>query len=72
MRRNAEAHRERKKATLAQIGAAAQTNHTTRITEGDTPMTAWASDELSKIGVAEELQIASVRRDSTLRNPVTI
>jgi hypothetical protein len=25
-----------------------------RITEGDTPMTAWTSDELSKIGAAEE------------------
>jgi hypothetical protein len=35
-------------------------------------MTAWTSDELSKIGAAEELQIASVRRDGTLRDPVTI
>lgn len=35
-------------------------------------MTAWTSDELDKIGKAEELQIASLRRDSTLRNPVTI
>ena len=35
-------------------------------------MTAWTSDELSKIGAAEELQIASVRRDGTLRNPVTV
>ena len=35
-------------------------------------MTAWTSDELSKIAAAEELQIASVRRDGTLRNPVTI
>jgi hypothetical protein len=35
-------------------------------------MTAWTSDELSKIGAAEELQIAPVRRDGTLRNPVTI
>ena len=35
-------------------------------------MTAWTSDELSTIGAAEELQIASVRRDGTLRNPVTI
>ena len=35
-------------------------------------MTAWTSDELSKIGAAEELQIASVRRDGTLRNPVMI
>jgi hypothetical protein len=35
-------------------------------------MTAWTSDELTKIGAAEELQIASLRRDGTLRNPVTI
>jgi len=35
-------------------------------------MTAWTSDELTKIGTAEELQIASLRRDGTLRNPVTV
>ena len=35
-------------------------------------MTTWTSDELSKIGTAEELEIASPRRDGTLRNPVTI
>ena len=35
-------------------------------------MTAWTSDELSKIGAAEELHIQSRRRDGTLRNPVTI
>jgi hypothetical protein len=35
-------------------------------------MTAWTSDELNKIGKADELQIASLRRDGTLRNPVTI
>jgi hypothetical protein len=35
-------------------------------------MTAWTSDELSKIAAAEELEIASARSDSTLRNPVTI
>jgi hypothetical protein len=35
-------------------------------------MAAWTSDELSKIGAAEELQISSVRCDGTLRNPVTI
>ena len=35
-------------------------------------MTAWTSDELRKIGAAEELRIASARRDGTLRNPVTI
>jgi len=35
-------------------------------------MTTWTSDELTKIGNAEELQIASLRRDGSLRNPVTI
>jgi hypothetical protein len=40
--------------------------------EGDAPMTTWTSDELTKIGTAEELKIASIRRDGTLRNLVTI
>ena len=35
-------------------------------------MTSWTSDELNKIGTAEELEIASLRADGTLRNPVTI
>jgi hypothetical protein len=35
-------------------------------------MTAWTSDELNKIGKAEELQIASLRADGTLRKPVII
>jgi hypothetical protein len=35
-------------------------------------MTTWTSDELNKIGRAEELQIASLRRDGTLRKPVII
>ena len=35
-------------------------------------MTVWASDELNKIGTAEELEIASLRRDGTRRNSVTI
>lgn len=35
-------------------------------------MTVWTSDELNKIGKAEELKIASLRRDGTLRNPVII
>jgi hypothetical protein len=35
-------------------------------------MTSWTSDELSKIGGAEELQIAAIRSDGTLRKPVTI
>ena len=35
-------------------------------------MTKWTTDELTRIGRAEELQITSLRRDGTLRNPVTI
>jgi len=35
-------------------------------------MTAWTNDELGKIGTADELQIASLRQDGTLRNQVTI
>ena len=32
-------------------------------------MTKWTSDQLDKVGSAEELQIQSVRRDGTLRKP---
>jgi hypothetical protein len=39
---------------------------------GDPPMTTWTSDELNKIESAEELEIAPLRREGTLRNPVTI
>jgi hypothetical protein len=35
-------------------------------------MTTWTSDELDAIGNAEELTLASVRRDGTLRRPVTM
>ena len=35
-------------------------------------MTTWTSDELTKVGAAEELQIAALRRNGTFRNPVTI
>ena len=35
-------------------------------------MTTWTTDELNKVGNAEELQIASLRSDGTLRKPVTI
>jgi len=34
-------------------------------------MSNWSGDELSKLGDAEEVQIASVGRDGTLRKPVT-
>ena len=35
-------------------------------------MTTWTSDELNKIGTAEELEIASLRSDGTLRKSRTI
>jgi hypothetical protein len=35
-------------------------------------MTAWTSDELSKNGAVEQLEIASLRRDGTLCKPVTV
>ncbi len=35
-------------------------------------MTTWTGDELNQIGTAEELEIASLRRDGTLRKPRTI
>jgi len=35
-------------------------------------MTTWTSDELNTMGRADELEFASLRRDGTLRKPVTI
>ena len=35
-------------------------------------MSHWTSDQLDKVGKAEELQISSVRGDGTLGKPVTI
>jgi len=35
-------------------------------------MTAWTSDELAQVEGADELRIASLRRDGTLRSTVTI
>lgn len=35
-------------------------------------MTAWTNDELTKIGAAEELEIAPRRRDGTLRRPLPV
>ncbi len=35
-------------------------------------MTAWTSDELKRIAASEEIRIASLRQDGTLRAPVTI
>ena len=35
-------------------------------------MTNWTKDELDEIGTADELEIASLRRDGTLRKPTPI
>ena len=35
-------------------------------------MMAWTSEELTRIGTAGEMRIASLRSDGTLRSPVTI
>jgi hypothetical protein len=35
-------------------------------------MPAWTNEELTRIEAADELEIASLRRDGTLRDPVTI
>jgi hypothetical protein len=35
-------------------------------------MPGWTNDELEAIDAAEELDLASVRRDGTLRGPVTM
>jgi hypothetical protein len=35
-------------------------------------MTGWRSDELTEIEAADELEIQSIRRDGTLRDPTTI
>src|SRR5258707_12480457 len=35
-------------------------------------MAAWTGDEINKIGTAEELEIASLRADGTLRKSTTI
>jgi hypothetical protein len=40
--------------------------------EGDEPMTTWTNEELNRVGTAEELEIASLRQDGTLRKPRTI
>jgi hypothetical protein len=35
-------------------------------------MTTWTSDELDKIGKADELEITTLRRDGTMRKPVPV
>lgn len=39
---------------------------------GDTPIATWTNDELRTVAAAEELELASVRPDDTLGNPLTI
>src|ERR1700682_4153051 len=40
--------------------------------EGDETMTQWKGEQLDKLGKAEEVQIASIGRDGTMRKPVTV
>jgi hypothetical protein len=40
--------------------------------KGDPRMAAWTNDELTRIGAADELELAPLRLDGTLRKPVTI
>jgi hypothetical protein len=35
-------------------------------------MTGWTRNDLERIGAAEELQLATFKKDGTLRKPVTI
>jgi hypothetical protein len=42
------------------------------MTEPESKTTSWTSDELAAVEAADELQIAPVRRDGTLRTPVPI
>jgi hypothetical protein len=35
-------------------------------------MSAWTNDELTRIGSADELELASARPDGTLRSPRTV
>ena len=42
------------------------------MSQPNTNPTCWALDELDRIGAAEELRLASLRRDGSLRHPVTI
>jgi hypothetical protein len=48
-----------------------QVAHTNR-DNGDGQMMQWTSDQLDKLGRAEEVQIASARPDGKLRKPVTV
>src|SRR5258708_6513909 len=40
--------------------------------EGGVPMTGWKSDQLAKLGAAEEVQIAAIGRDGKPGKPTTI
>src|SRR5258708_32572990 len=40
--------------------------------ERGVPMTGWKSDQLAKLGAAEEVQIAALGRDGKLGKPTTI
>jgi hypothetical protein len=38
----------------------------------EAPLPGWTQDELAQIGQADELELASLRRDGSLRDPVTM
>jgi hypothetical protein len=40
--------------------------------EGDARMSKWTADQLDKVGKAEEVQVASVRRNGAVGKPVTV
>jgi hypothetical protein len=42
------------------------------MSEGEEPMTSWTSDELAKIGDADELEVAPLRRNGAQRPSVPI
>jgi hypothetical protein len=50
----------------------AWTDEDGEVVKGDAAMPRWTSDDLDRIGSAEELDLASIRPDGSLRNPVTI
>ena len=54
------------------VAHASEEGSTMALAKGDASMTSWTSEELAKIGDAEELAIASRRPDGSLRPFVTI
>jgi hypothetical protein len=57
---------------MKELPAASRPQAQSRFEKGDPSMTSWTTEELAKIGNAEELAIASRRPDGTPRPFVTI